>query len=164
MICTKCNNDKPPSEFHLAKLRARGRQSWCKQCRKSVDKKYNRKRWDSGVKREEQAVRRQRNREFIWSYLSDKACADCGETDTVVLQFDHQRDKVYNVSEMAGRTCSLEKVSEEMGKCEIVCANCHARRTAKQLNWHITRDVAQLGRAFALGAKSRRFESCHPDQ
>ncbi|MEY4432356.1 MAG: hypothetical protein RLZZ44_486 [Bacteroidota bacterium] len=30
----------------------------------------------------------------------------------------------------------------------------------KQIN---LRDVAQLGRAFALGARSRRFDSCHPD-
>lgn len=28
----------------------------------------------------------------------------------------------------------------------------------------IIQGVAQLGRASALGAEGRRFESCHPDQ
>jgi hypothetical protein len=28
----------------------------------------------------------------------------------------------------------------------------------------MSRDVAQLGSASALGAEGRRFESCHPDK
>ncbi len=28
----------------------------------------------------------------------------------------------------------------------------------------VVRDVAQSGSALALGARCRRFESCHPDQ
>lgn len=139
MICSKCGKNKPPGKFHLDKRKARGRQPWCKECRKAIDKDYNRARWKSGVKKAEQARRRQRNREFIWEFLSKNPCKDCGESDPIVLQFNHLRDKKYNVSEMTGRTSSLEKIQEEIDKCEVLCANCHVRRTAVQLNWHIVR-------------------------
>jgi len=59
-------------------------------------------------------------------------CADCGESDIVVLEFDHQRDKVADVSLLARDGYSLDKIKREIDKCEVVCANCHRRRTAKQ--------------------------------
>ena len=31
------------------------------------------------------------------------------------------------------------------------------------LQFYLLPDVAQFGRALALGARCRRFESCHPD-
>lgn len=136
MLCSKCQEDKPSTEFHKQRD---GHFPWCKVCRKLYDRKYHRKTWDSGVRKEQVELRRQRNREFIWNYLLDKVCEDCGEADPIVLQFDHQRDKKYNISEMSGMTLSTDKILEEMEKCEIVCANCHVRRTAKQFNWYITR-------------------------
>ncbi len=136
MICSRCRHDKPTTEFHRQRD---GYFRWCKACRAAYDRAYHKKTWESGVRPAQVAKRRQRNREFIWEYLSDKACMDCGETDIVILEFDHQRNKEYNISEMSGKTSSLAKILEEMKKCEIVCANCHRRRTAKQLNWYIIR-------------------------
>lgn len=69
-------------------------------------------------------------------YLSDKSCIDCGESDSVVLEFDHLRDKEMGVSTMMGTGYSWDAILLEIEKCEIVCANCHKRRTAKQFNWY----------------------------
>ena len=33
MICTKCNKDKEPAEFHKDKKKVNGLTSWCKECR-----------------------------------------------------------------------------------------------------------------------------------
>lgn len=80
-----------------------------------------------------------KNQAFMLQYLLDHPCVDCGEDDIVVLQFDHQGNKVADVSRM--RYCSLTKLKEEILKCEVVCANCHARRTAAQFGWWRTKTV-----------------------
>lgn len=134
MICSKCQEDKSPEEFHRQR---NGRFPWCKACRRSYDREYQKKRWDSGKKRAEIAARQQRNREYLWDYLSNSECADCGEKDIIVLQFDHLRDKKYHVSEMVSQGASLASIKKEIEKCEVVCANCHLRRTAKQQGWNV---------------------------
>ena len=68
---------------------------------------------------------------FVVSYLRENPCADCGETDPVVLEFDHLRDKRFSISEgLQGR--NWQSVLDEIAKCEVVCANCHRRRTARR--------------------------------
>jgi hypothetical protein len=67
-------------------------------------------------------------------------CVDCkNEFRHWVLQFDHVRGrKRYNVSDMTSGRVSEETLHEEIAKCEVVCANCHADRTYQ-------RGVAQSG-------------------
>ena len=62
-------------------------------------------------------------------YLRTHACVDCGETDLLVLEFDHLRDKKYNIAEMINRDFTWASILREIEKCEVVCANCHRRRT-----------------------------------
>lgn len=58
------------------------------------------------------------------------ACADCGvEYPYYVMHFDHVRgEKIANVSRLL-RSSTLASVLEEIAKCDVVCANCHAIRT-----------------------------------
>ena len=52
-------------------------------------------------------------------------CVDCGETDRVVLHFDHVRgEKVCSPSNCAPGP----KLDAELAKCDVRCANCHRRR------------------------------------
>lgn len=53
---------------------------------------------------------------------------DCGEADPVVLDFDHLEDKLDDVSTIVNNG-TWEAVLAEIKKCEVVCANCHRRRT-----------------------------------
>jgi hypothetical protein len=64
--------------------------------------------------------------------LKSVPCADCGILfPSYVMQFDHLEDKKFTLSKSPTR--KWEKVLEEIAKCEIVCANCHAIRT--HLRW-----------------------------
>ena len=58
-------------------------------------------------------------------------CVDCAEADIIVLQFDHVRGvKVCNVTDMIRNGTAWQKFLDEIAKCEVVCSNCHIRRTA----------------------------------
>lgn len=79
------------------------------------------------------AKRRQDTKSKVIDYLRVRACVDCGESDIIVLEFDHTEDnKSYGVSEMIGNGMKWESVLKEIEKCEVVCANCHRRRTASR--------------------------------
>lgn len=57
-------------------------------------------------------------------------CIDCGyAAHAVALQFDHLSDKKMNVSDMIRSDYSWESIKEEIAKCEVRCANCHAVMT-----------------------------------
>ena len=55
-------------------------------------------------------------------------CKDCGyKENPVALQFDHiTGEKTMEISRMVNSCHSLNKIKEEMRKCEVRCANCHA--------------------------------------
>jgi hypothetical protein len=74
-------------------------------------------------------ARRHRNRTHVHAYLREHPCAICGEVDAVVLEFDHLRDKVREVTVIAmfGGWADL---LAEIEKCRVLCANCHRRQTA----------------------------------
>jgi 5-methylcytosine-specific restriction endonuclease McrA len=74
------------------------------------------------------------NRRFIKNYLVKHPCVHCGETDPVVLEFDHLRDKKMAVSRLL-RRYSPKMVKEEIAKCQVLCANCHRRKTAADQKW-----------------------------
>lgn len=63
--------------------------------------------------------------------LRSGPCPDCAETfPWYVMEFDHREPELKTglVTQMAGRV-SLRRLLEEVGKCDIVCANCHRMRT-----------------------------------
>jgi hypothetical protein len=72
-----------------------------------------------------------RNLTFVRDVLMRSNCVDCGLGDLVVLEFDHMTDKRCSVPLLARRGSSLPRLKREIAKCQIRCANCHRRRTAK---------------------------------
>jgi hypothetical protein len=79
---------------------------------------------------------RREARESVFAYLSDHPCVDCGETDVVVHDFDHQGDKTHEINAMIQAGRPWAEILAEIGKCEVVCSNDHRRRTAKAFGWY----------------------------
>lgn len=64
-------------------------------------------------------------------YKQAHPCVDCGEADPEVLDFDHVRgEKLVDVCHARRRKLSV--LWAEIQKCEVVCANCHRRRTRRR--------------------------------
>lgn len=71
--------------------------------------------------------------EWVRQYLVQHPCVDCCEKDLVVLEFDHVRGRKSR-DVMGLLNGSLERLEAEIAKCDVVCANCHTRRTAQRLS------------------------------
>lgn len=81
--------------------------------------------------------RRAAIRKKLYEYVQENPCTDCGETDPIVLQFDHiSGNKNQDISRMISNANSWMTILQEISLCEVVCANCHQRRTAKAQKWY----------------------------
>jgi hypothetical protein len=69
--------------------------------------------------------------EYLVADLREHPCVDCGERDPIVPELDHLRDKEFGIGK-GFRDRAWQSVLDEMAKCDVVCANCHRRRTAKR--------------------------------
>lgn len=74
----------------------------------------------------------------IFNYLKTHPCIDCGETDVVVLEFDHRENitKFKAVSDLVHKMFSWTVILKEIEKCDVRCSNCHARKTAKERGYY----------------------------
>jgi hypothetical protein len=127
--CSTCKQDKPLEAFNRLTKAPDGRQYSCRECNRRYHE-TNKQRHNAQIRERSRRLRSE-IREWIRGYLSTHPCVDCGETDPVVLEFDHLRDKVRNVSGLVTRD-NLRAVQREIAKCEVVCANCHRRRTYRR--------------------------------
>ena len=67
-----------------------------------------------------------RNRLYVNEYLKNHPCIDCGNSDIRVLEFDHVRGiKEGNICHSVKNAWSMERLKNEIAKCEIRCCNCH---------------------------------------
>jgi hypothetical protein len=107
--------------------------TYCRPCRSEYGKEHyaaNRERYIEQTRVRNQERFRKRV-EFLVDYFKSHPCTDCGERDPVVLDFDHLRDKEFDIS-YGLHYKAWEEVLAEIGKCEVVCSNCHRRRTARR--------------------------------
>jgi hypothetical protein len=58
--------------------------------------------------------------------LKKDGCSLCGEKRFHVLDFHHLNDKEYEIHKMVQKRMKKSKVLEEISKCILLCANCHA--------------------------------------
>jgi hypothetical protein len=82
------------------------------------------------------AVKRRNKWHLAGMIKTATGCVDCGyAAHSAALQFDHIDDnKKSNVSDMISSDYGWKTIQEEINKCVIRCANCHAVITAHRRN------------------------------
>jgi hypothetical protein len=135
--CPKCGVEKPVNDFPMRSSFEPRPNAYCYPCQREYNRQHYRVNASKHNSRRyaNQLRYKRRNRDLMRKLLETKRCVDCGESDPVVLEFDHVRGKkLHEISNILHRL-SWKRICEEMAKCEIRCANCHRKRTAIQLWW-----------------------------
>ena len=68
-------------------------------------------------------------RAWLYEYKQERGCQVCNENDPRCLDFHHRdrASKVATVSWLVKRARSIERVLEEIERCDLLCANCHRK-------------------------------------
>lgn len=83
-------------------------------------------------------TKRAERRLLAFQYLGGK-CVVCGESDLVVLDFDHIDSDNKSGPIHLMWTMSEEKFFAELDKCQLLCANDHRRKTIRDSDFHRNR-------------------------
>ena len=132
--CCRCKQSKPLDEFSMRRRATGQRDTHCKPCRSAYGKEHyaaNRQRYiQQSAARKAQLT--QERVSYLMAYFEDHPCVDCGERDPVVLEFDHTgADKEFDIGAKLIHV-RWQLILDEIAKCEVVCSNCHRRRTARR--------------------------------
>ena len=156
--CARCHHTLPLGAFSR---HGHGHQWYCRACFKRYHQALGRRAIEqSNAARERRAAPA---RAHVFRLLSESACADCGENDVVVLEFDHLGTKLTEVSNMVAGGASVDSLNAEIARCDVVCVNCHRRRTARRAGWFRARPGwrCELARFDPPRARNIRFTYDH---
>ena len=116
--CGTCQRDLPDDDFSIdrkpCRLKRRFRRYECREC-------------DSA-----RSFLRSEQCERVVNAAKEVPCMDCGvQYPLCATDFDHVRgEKLFDLGNARGR--AIQKVKDEIAKCDVVCANCHRIRTYKR--------------------------------
>jgi hypothetical protein len=134
--CRNCNEDLPITKFKFRSgtgRQAGQRNSMCNRC---LYVRYTRPNLEKKMAE-------------IHQYQLERGCADCGyNAHPAALEFDHRpgTEKLFNVGEKIGAK-DKQLIWDEIAKCDVVCANCHAIRTYnRRVPVEVPLDALPLGR------------------
>lgn len=155
-ICTECDKEFPLDKDHFRPNKASllGFQRRCNACTNAYARRWMKRRYKvdrnfrervkrtvrkwrkahPSLKRRGDSKRRALAKQFIRTYLLSHPCVDCGESDPVVLDFDHRNPKEKRYCIGAGMVSGIlpESLIKEMVKCDIRCSNCHRKKHARE--------------------------------
>jgi len=139
--CFSCQIEKNYDLFNKNIRKNDGLQSRCRDCQQKYDRIQYR---NSEARRTGQRLNNkknvERNQRFVWQYLQNHGCVHCPENDPIVLTFDHYKGaKNFNICDGVRHGYSLQRIQNEIEKCQVLCANCHMRKNSVTLNWYSAR-------------------------
>jgi transposase-like protein len=153
--CGRCRLELPLESFNRL---GDGLQWWCRTCFAA----YFRVRGDLH-RNQSKAAKKARIRllrAHVLDYLREHPCVDCGESDPVVLEFDHIGQKTAALAALVSAGAPLTAIEAEIARCEVVCASCHRRRTAERAGWRRA-DPDTATRPYATASIARNFAHLH---
>lgn len=138
--CYMCKQEKELDSFPKNKSKPDGHGHRCLECQKILSKQHYQN--NKQIYKERFRSHRIATRIYLQELKKDLKCIICGESDPICIDFHHKdkAQKVACISKMV-RDYGMEKVLEEIKKCDPLCANCHRK---------LHRDEILAGDSYAL--------------
>ncbi len=96
-----------------------------------IKKNEYRRKWYKLNKNSEKAHVKRRKKEirrWFENFKKKLKCIKCLENHPAVLEFHHNNgEKENEISYMVGNGHSIGSIKKEMGKCIVLCSNCHRK-------------------------------------
>ena len=136
--CTTCEEVKVEEDQFSFRNKAAGtRVSVCKTCVRENSRTWYQNNKDrhkvaGRPTRTAWGKKRREDNKVLVDSIKATPCKDCGQKFAAwIMQFDHidATKKRGNVATMVHNCATREAILEEISKCDVVCANCHANRT-----------------------------------
>jgi len=123
--CPHCKQEKNFSDFTKDKTKTHGYYPLCKICKREVARlRYSTA--DVGNRRIKDKLRAQQRSTLIATKKS-VGCQICKESESVCLDLHHLNPNEKDFGIAHYRNASIDKITDEMKKCIVLCANCHRK-------------------------------------
>lgn len=144
--CGRCRATKPTEQFGVKNREKGWLQPWCRDCERVYKAAWYSRHRTEHIEhvRIQRLATKEANRMRVLAYLMDHPCVDCGQTNLVVLDFDHLRDKRWNVTYMVSAGFPWSTIETEIARCQVLCANCHRIKTARERGFYDQKFRGQL--------------------
>lgn len=135
--CGKCGISKPLSFYNKHSSRWDGLTNACRDCHTRRGKDwYNKSAENRNKTRYNSLMSHRRLKKEAIEYLGGE-CSDCGFVHVVdinesVFDFHHRDRAEKDFTITAARARILETIKDELDKCDLLCANCHRLRHARE--------------------------------
>lgn len=133
--CCRCRRDLPVESFSIDKRKKDQLRIRCRECDNKCSREQYAKNKSSRI---EDAIQYKKNvLSWINSLKDSGVCVDCGVSfvgEPFLMEFDHLKDKSMGISDGVRKLgWSIQRVQEEIAKCELVCVLCHRLRTKTRI-------------------------------
>lgn len=125
--CRKCGHTLSLDRFNKNRSRKDGLSTQCKDCNKANLKRHYSNNTDYYKSKTEN--RRRELHSWYSELKAELSCQECGEDHPACLHF-HHRDpskKEIALSKIWISGWGMKRIQEEIDKCDVLCANCHAK-------------------------------------
>jgi hypothetical protein len=123
--CCRCGETRAATEFNWKHHASGRRQPFCRDRQHAGNREHyqrNRATYVATARRHN-AEHSSANVKRVIKYLRQHPCVDCGESDILVLRFDHPNgaDKVIAVGPLLSRYSGWPQLMAEISKCDVRC-------------------------------------------
>jgi len=134
LTCCLCKQEKFADEFAWNNRGNATRSNHCKECHREYGRKHYQKHKERYATQAN--LSKQKQQKYLFKFLLQNPCIDCGETKLHLLDFDHVNGvKESSISKLMSTHTSIQSIENELQKCEVRCTSCHRTKTAKEQNW-----------------------------